>query len=205
MGSARPSTTVSAMRALVVGLLCFAVISAGCTGRSDCTRAADPYLDRFKEMKLRALKLLELRSSNQRQRMLARALRDDDPASLPPALKPEFVRMKQASVDLTEEDIEESEASFWRLFDLMFAEDDDVLQGEIVFVEADGSVTSFRHPRDREVPAGLRWHGLRQARTFCAFGDCLVESGTEPCLLMQIRPRDYRGSAGLTVGFSREP
>lgn len=193
------------MRVSLVSLLCAASIVAGCTGRSDCTRQAEPYLERFREMKLRALKVLELRAANEQRRLLAQALRDDDATSLPANLKPMFTQMKEERVAFTDKDLAESDATFWHLVDLMFAESDDVLQGEIVFVEADESTTRFQYPRGRDVPAGLRWQGLRQARTFCAVGDCLVESGTESCLLIQIRPRDYRGSAGVTVGFTREP
>ncbi len=188
------------------GLVCVflgASLLGGCSGKSSCQSAVAPYLEDFDELRHRALKLLELRTDVERRRLLLRAL-DGDEEALPPNLKPVFERMRQERVTLTAKEVAEGEASFWRMLDLMFSENDSVLQGEIVFIEKDESITVFRYPRQREVPAGLRWHGLRQHRTFCAVADCLVEDGTEPCLLVQLRPRDHSGSAGLTVGFKRD-
>jgi len=161
-----------------------------------------PHMERFRELKLRTSDLLELRAKVERKRLLARALSEGE-ESLPPNLRPVFESMQQQNVTITEQEVAEDESSFWRLLEVLFSDDPNVLQGEIVFIERDESVTAFRHPRDREVPAGLRWHGLRQQRTFCALGDCLVEQGSEPCVLVQLRPREYAGSAGLTVGFKR--
>ena len=162
-----------------------------------------PYLERFRELKLRTQKLLELRTDLERRRMLAKAMAGDED-SLPNNLRPVFQSMKQQNVEISDQELAEREASFWRLLDLMFSENEDILQGEVVFIETDESTTAFRYPREREVPAGLTWHGLRSQRTFCAQADCLVDVGTERCLLIQIRPRDYPGSAGLTVGFKQE-
>ena len=196
-------------RALVCVLLGASVLLGaaallGCSERSNCSSAAAPYLDHFGKLKLRALSLLELRTDVERRRLLAKALEGDE-ESLPPNLKPIFERMREEHVTITAKEVAEGEASFWRLLDFMFSESEDVLQGEIVFIERDESTTVFRYPRKRDVPAGLRWHGLRQHRTFCAIADCLVDAGTEPCVLVQLRPRDYPESAGLTVGFKREP
>ena len=189
------------------GLACVllgASLIGGCSGKSSCTSAATPYLDEFEELRRRALSLLELRTGVERRRLLLRALEGDE-ESLPPNLKPVFERMRQERVTLTVKEVAEGEASFWRMLDFAFSESENVLQGEIVFIEKDESTTVFRYPRKREVPAGLRWHGLRQHRTFCAVADCLVDDGIEPCVLIQLRPRDYPGSAGLTVGFKRNP
>ncbi len=135
--------------------------------------------------------------------MLARALEGDE-ESLPPNLKAVFERMREEHITLTAKEVEVGEASFWRMLEVAFSENESILQGEIVFIERDESTTVFRYPRKREVPAGLRWRGLRQPRTFCALADCLVDDGSEPCVLVQLRPRDHAGSAGLTVGFKRE-
>ncbi len=192
------------MRRGLVCVLLGASLLGGCRGKSNCTRAAAPYLDQFAELRQRAQKLIELRTDVERRRLLSRALGGDE-ESLPPNLRPTFERMRQEGVTLTAKEVEEGEAAFWRMLDLAFTESKDILQGEIVFIEKDESTTVFRYPRKREVPAGLRWQGLRQHRTFCAVADCLVDDGTEPCVLVQLRPRGYPGSAGLTVGFKRDP
>ena len=188
------------------GLACVllgASLLAGCSGKSNCANAAAPYLDDFGKLKLRALSLLELRTDVERRRLLARALEGDE-ESLPPNLKAVFERMREEHITLTAKEVEEGEASFWRMLEVAFSDNESILQGEIVFIERDESTTVFRYPRKREVPAGLRWRGLRQPRTFCALADCLVDDGSEPCVLVQLRPRDHAGSAGLTVGFKRE-
>lgn len=182
-----------------------ASVLLGCSARSSCTSAAEPYMERFQTFKHRTAKLLELRRENQHRKLLAKALAAGDDSSLPDGLKPLFRNLQTENATVTEAEIKHAEGSFWSLFDLMFRQDPDVLQGEVVLLGRDDSVSAFRYPREREVPAGLRWHGLRQSRTFCALGSCLVETGAEPCVLIQLRPRDYGGSAGLTVGFKREP
>ncbi|MDH3200738.1 MAG: hypothetical protein OEM15_07585 [Myxococcales bacterium] len=189
------------------GLACVllgASLLGGCSGKSSCHSAAAPHIDEFDELRHRALNLLEFRAVVERRRLLLRA-QEGDEESLPPNLKPVFKRMRQERITLTAKEVAEGEASFWRMLELMFSENENILQGEIVFIEKDESTTVFRHPPKREVPAGLRWHGLRQHRTYCAVADCLVDDGIEPCVLVQLRPRDYSGSAGLTVGFKRNP
>ncbi len=204
MGLSGASTTVSNMRRGLACILLGASLLGGCSEKSSCRNAAAPHLDEFDELRHRALNLLEFRTDIERRRLLVRALEGDE-ESLPPNLKPVFERMRQERVTLTAKEVAEGEASFWRMLELMFSENENILQGEIVFIERDESTTVFRYPPKREVPAGRRWHGLRQHRTFCAIADCLVDAGTEPCVLVQLRPRDYSGSAGLTVGFKRNP
>ncbi len=189
-------------RALVFAL--GAMLLIGCRADSNCAGAAEPYLDQFGEFKLRALDLLELRTDIERRRKLAKALAGDE-ESLPASLKPTLERMREQNVTFTDAELAEGEATFWQMLDLAFSKTEDLLQAEISFIESDESTTVFRYPRGREVPAGARWKGLRQQRTFCAFADCLVEDGSEPCLLVQFRSRSYPGSAGLTVGFRRTP
>ena len=63
----------------------------------------------------------------------------------------------------------------------------------------------MRYPRERELPVGLKWYGLRQQRTFAGVANCVTDEGSEPCVLVQLRPRDYAGSAGLTVAYRRTP
>lgn len=186
-------------------ILVGALTLLGCTDRSVCTSASDPYMERFQTFKHRTAKLLELRRENEQRKLLSEALASGDESSLPDGLKPLFRNLKAENATLTDTEIKHAEGSFWRLFDLMFRQDPEVLQGEVIFVDLDDSVSVFRYPREREVPAGLKWHGLRQNRTFCALASCLVDTGAEPCVLIQLRPRDYGGSAGLTVGFKREP
>ncbi len=53
-------------RGLVLVLLLF---SGGCTAKAEAVRAAQPYIEDFRELRLRALSLLELRSDVQRQRV----------------------------------------------------------------------------------------------------------------------------------------
>jgi|GEM_PF-4074025 len=67
-------------------ILLSAWLLAGCTGRAEAVRAAQPYIEDFGELRLKALSLLELRSDVQRQRLLAQAMKGDE-ASLPENLK----------------------------------------------------------------------------------------------------------------------
>jgi hypothetical protein len=180
------------------------ILLAGCTGRAEAVRAAQPYIEDFGELRLRALSLLELRSDVQRQRLLAKAMKGDE-ESLPDNLKPLLARMRAERVVVTDKQLEHGEALFWRMLDYGFSENPNVLQAEIVFLEKDGSTSTFRHPRERELPVGLKWYGLRQHRTFTGLTQCVTDEGSEPCVLLQLRPRDYSGSAGLTVAYRRTP
>lgn len=180
------------------------VLVASCTGRAEAVRAAQPYLEDFSDLRLRALTLLELRSDIQRRRLLAKAMKGDE-ESLPDNLKPLLQQMRSEGAEVTDKQLEHGEALFWRMLDYTFSENPNVLQAEIVFLEKDGSVSSFRHPRERELPVGLKWYGLRQHRTFAGLTNCMTDDGSEPCVLLQLRPRDYSGSAGLTVAYRRTP
>ena len=204
MGLSGASTTVSSMRRGLACVLLGAWLLAGCSEKSNCANAAAPHLEEFNKLKLRALSLLELRTDVERRRLLAGALEGDE-ESLPPNLKPLLERMRKEGVTITRREVADGEASFWKMLDFTFSENEKILQGQVIFIERDETTTVFRYPRKREVPAGLRWHGLRQPRTFCAVADCVVDAGTEPCVLVQLRPRDYPGSAGVTVAFKREP
>ena len=155
-------------------------------------------------MRGRARELLELRSGIERKKLLL-AASDGDPASAPENLKPLLEQMRAQNVQLTQGEIDRGEASFWRLLDQAFSSHPDVMQAEIVFLEKDDTISRFRFPRDREVPAGLKWYGLREQRTFSAVARCVTVEGSEPCVVIQRRPRDYPGSAGLTVAFRRSP
>lgn len=180
------------------------VLVASCTGRAEAVRAAQPYVEDFGDLRLRALTLLELRSDIQRRRLLAKAMNGDE-ESLPDNLKPLLQQMRSEGVEVKDKQLEHGEALFWRMLDYTFSENPNVLQAEIVFLEKDGSVSSFRHPRERELPVGLKWYGLRQHRTFAGLTNCMTDDGSEPCVLLQLRPRDYSGSAGLTVAYRRTP
>jgi hypothetical protein len=91
------------------------------------------------------------------------------------------------------------------MLDQAFSYRPEVLQAELVFLEKDGTISRFRSPRERDVPAGVRWFGLRQQRTFAGLSRCVTDDGSESCVLIQLRPRDYSGSAGLTVAFREVP
>lgn len=155
-------------------------------------------------MRGRALELLELRSDIERKKLL-RAASEGDPASAPENLKPLLEQMRAQNVKLTQAELDRGQALFWRLLDQAFSSHPDVMQAEIVFIEKDGTISRFRSPRDREVPAGVKWFGLREQRTFSAVARCVTADGSEPCVVIQRRPRDYAGSAGLTVAFRRSP
>ena len=187
-----------------LGWLSLCVFLVSCTGKAEAIRAAQPYVERFDELRTRALSLLELRADIERKRLLAHAI-DGGEEALPENLRPVFERMRAEGTTITEEQLRQGEALFWRMLDFSFSNDPNILQGEIVFLEKDGSTSTFRHPRDRELPAGVRWYGLRQHRTFTGLASCFTEQGAEPCVLLQLRPRDYPGSAGLTVAFRRTP
>jgi hypothetical protein len=192
------------MRPTAVWVLAIAGLLASCTGRAEAVRAAQPYIESFGEMRKRALGLLELRYAVKRKRLLAAAMNGDE-ESLPPHLKPDLERMRAARVSITEQELQRGDETFWRLVDLSFADDPNVLQGEIIFLEGDGTTSSFRYPRERELPAGVRWYGLREQRTFAGVTKCETDDGSEECVLLQLRPRDYSGSAGITVAYRRAP
>jgi hypothetical protein len=185
-------------------LLVFPVLLGGCTGKAEAVRAAQPYIENFGDLRLRALSLLELRADVQRRRLLAAAMKGDE-ESLPDNLRPVLERMRAARDEVTDEQLEHGETLFWRMLDYTFSENPNVLQAEIIFLEKDGSVSAMRHPRERELPVGLKWYGLRQQRTFAGLTNCVTDGGSEPCVLLQLRPRDYSGSAGLTVAYRRTP
>ena len=176
----------------------------GCTERAEAVRAAQPYVETFTELRVRALELLELRADVERKKLLYAAVRDDD-GTVPENLEPLLLQMEAQNVEITEEELQRGETLFWRMLDRAFSEDPDVMQAEIVFLEKDGTISAFRHPRDREVPAGVKWYALRQQRTFAGLARCVTDDGSAPCVLIQLRPRDYSGSAGLTVAFRRAP
>ena len=180
------------------------VLLPGCTEKAEAVRAAQPYIENFGDLRLRALNLLQLRSDVQRQRLLAAAMKGDE-ESLPDNLRPLLKRMRAERVEVTDKQLEHGEALFWRMLDYAFSENPNVLQAEIIFLEHDGSTSSMRHPRERELPVGLKWYGLRQQRTFAGLANCVTDEGSEPCVLLQLRPRDYSGSAGLTVAYLRTP
>lgn len=185
-------------------VLVLPVLLGGCTGRAETVRAVQPYVSNFGDLRLRARKLLELRSDVEQTRLLAAAMKGDED-SLPSNLRPVLERMRSEGADLDDKQIERGEAVLWRMFDYTFTENPNILQAEIIFIERDGSITSLRHPRESELPAGVKWHGLRQSRTFAGLTSCVTDVGSEPCVLLQLRPRDYPGSAGLTVAYRRAP
>jgi hypothetical protein len=186
--------------AWVVLSLCFLT---SCTGKGEVVRAAQPHIETFSELRARALELLELRAGVERNKRLYAATQGDEDAASE-NLEPLLEQMEAENVQITQEELDRGDASFWRMLDLAFSSPE-VLQAEIVLVEKDGAISRFRTPRKREVPAGVRWYGLRQQRTFAGLANCVTEDGSEPCVLIQLRPRDYSGSAGLTVGFRRDP
>lgn len=209
------STTVSLMlrgfrsaffsaRLLAVTALFAAVFLGGCTARAEAVRDAQPYLLSFAELRTRATKLIELRTDISQKRLLLAAANGDE-GSLPERLKPRLERMRETGSVLSAEKLDKDEATFWRLFDYAFAENPNVLEGELLFIEEDGSTSVLRYPRESEMPAGVTWHGLRQSRTFVGLARCSTEQGSEPCVLLQRRARPYPGNAGLTVAYRRTP
>ena len=190
------------MRRLAVWLLCCALVSTGCTNKREAVRAAGPHLESFSRLRLRALELLELRSDVERKKLLLHAVEHpEDP--VPENLEPVLEQMQNQHIELTATDIENGERVFRKMLRTAFMDDPEILQGEIVFLEGNGEVSRFPYPEDAELPAGVEWHGLRQQRTFAGLSRCLTDDGSQPCVLVQLRPREYPGSAGLTVAFRR--
>ena len=185
-------------------LLLLQALLGGCTGRVEAVRAAQPYVEHFGELRSRALKLLELRTDVARKRLLVSAVNGDEEA-LPESMKPLLERLRASGTVISEEQLDHGEEMFWRMFDLAFSQNPNVLQAEILFIERDGSVSSLRYPRERDVPVGVNWHGLRQHRTFAGLTTCRTDEGSEPCVMLQLRPRGHPGSAGLTVAYRRTP
>jgi hypothetical protein len=185
-------------------LLLSVFVLASCTENRQAVGAAQPHVEEFERMRVRALELLELRADVERKKLLLEASKGD-PESAPENLKPLLEQMRAQNVELTEKQLEDGEALFWRMLDQAFSDRPEVLQAELVFLEKDGTISRFRSPRERDVPAGVRWFGLRQQRTFAGLSRCVTDDGSESCVLIQLRPRDYSGSAGLTVAFREVP
>ncbi len=185
-------------------LLLSVFVLASCTENRRAVGAAQPHVEEFERMRVRVLELLELRADVERKKLLLQASKGD-PESAPENLKPLLAQMRAQNVELTEKQLEDGEALFWRMLDQAFSDRPEVLQAEVVFLEKNGAISRFRSPREREVPAGVRWFGLRQQRTFAGLSRCVTDDGSEPCVLIQLRPRDYSGSAGLTVAFREAP
>jgi len=175
-----------------------------CTGRAEAVRAAQPYLASFADLRLRTLKLLELRIDVARKRLLVAAMNGDE-ESLPDELKPLLERLRASGTVISKEQLDHGEEVFWRMLDFTFSQDPNVLQAEILYVEKDGSVSLLRYPRESELPVGVKWHGLRQNRTFVGLSNCVTVDGSEPCVMLQLQSLEYPGSAGLTVAYRRTP
>jgi hypothetical protein len=92
--------------ACLLGLL---MLSASCTGKAEAVRAAQPHLENFADLRVRALNLLELRSDVERQRLLAEAVKNSDEESLPANLKPLIARMRAERVEITDKRLEHAE------------------------------------------------------------------------------------------------
>ena len=122
---------------------------------------------------------------------------------MPENLEPLLERMEYKNVELTQDEIERGEKLFAKMLHAAFQDDPEIVQGEIVFLESNGEVSRFAYPVDSELPAGVQWHGLRRQRTFAGLASCVRDGGSDPCVMIQLRPRDYPGSAGLTVAFRR--
>jgi len=161
-------------------------------------------MENFGELRLRAMKLLELRTDVARKRLLVAAINGDE-ESLPDNMKPLLERLRSSGTVISEEQLEHGEAIFWRMFDFTFSQNPNVLQAELLFIEKGGSVSSIRYPRESEMPVGVKWHGLREHQNFVGLTSCVTDEGSEPCVILQLRPRDYAGSAGLTVAYRRTP
>ena len=190
------------MGRLAWGLLFCTLLTSGCTAKRETVQAAQPHLESFSTLRLRALELLEFRADVERKKLLLHAVEHpDDP--VPDNLEPVLQQMRDQGATIEAEEVEERERVFYAMVRAAFLDDPAIVQGEIVFVESNGQVSRFPYPEDSELPAGVRWHGLRQQRTFAGLDRCLTESGSEPCVLIQLRPREYPGSAGLTVAFRR--
>ena len=101
-------------------VLVFPVLSGGCTGKAEAVRAAQPYIENFGDLRLRALSLLELRADVQRRRLLAAAMKGDE-ESLPDNLRPVLERMRAARDEVTDEQLEHGETLFWRMLDYTFS------------------------------------------------------------------------------------
>ena len=121
-------------------LVLFALLG-GCTAKAETVRAAQPYIENFGDLRLRAQKLLELRTDVQRHELLIKAMNGDE-ESLPANLKPLLERMRTEGVEITDKQVEHGEALFWRMLDYTFSENPNVVQAELIFVEDDGSASS---------------------------------------------------------------
>ena len=111
-------------------------------------------------------------------------------------------RLEATGAELTAEDIEREEAALADRVERVFKEIADVLVAEILIVEPERTVT-LQYPENTPLPIVTKWVGLREHRLYCGQADCAVGQASQPCTLIQLRPREHAGSAGLTVGFRR--
>lgn len=137
----------------------------------------------------------------QQQQTLFEAFESHGPA--PAGLEAELKELQEGRISLRQTNIDRAQEEFRRRFEEIFATSKGVLQAQLVFFHERRSST-YLYPEDTPFPVAGRWHGLRQPRTFCALADCNMDGQSAPCVVLQLRPYEHPGSAGLTVAFARE-
>ena len=174
-------------------------IVSGCTGNSEPVREAQARMQTFNQLRAETRRLFETRAQVELKRQLFNVRNQDDDA-LPPALRQARSLMRAKGVELNAEDIERDEAALRQRIDEVFGAHEGVLLGEIVIIDPDQTVT-LQYPQNVSPPVVAKWAGLREQRMFCAIAECRAGDARQPCVVIQLRPRGYPGSAGLTVGF----
>jgi hypothetical protein len=176
-------------------------LAMGCSLGGEAVRAAEPHLEEFSALRVRALPLAQMRRELQQQQSLFEAFESHGPA--PAGLEAELRELEEGRISLSQANIDRAQEEFKQRFEAIFAASAEVLHAQLVFID-EGESSTYLYPEHVPSPVTGRWHGLRQQRTFCALADCNVDGQSVPCVVLQLRPYPHPGSAGLTVAFARD-
>lgn len=185
----------------LLGLWLGLVPLGGCSVGSESVRAAEPHVEEFYALRVRAMPLAQMRRDLQKQQSLFEAFENRGPA--PAGLEADLRELEEGRVSLSQESLDRAEQELQQRFEAIFSSSADVLQAQLLFIDEDASST-YLYPQDAPFPVTRRWHGLRQQRTFSALAECSVDGRIVPCVVLQLRPRPHPGNVGLTVAFAME-
>ena len=158
-------------------------------------------METFGRLRGETRRLIQARAQTAFKRDVLNA-RNRDESTLSPRLREALERLRATGAELEAEDIDREDAALRDRVDRVFKAYGDVLVTEILIVEPERTVT-LQYPENTPLPIVTKWVGLREHRLYCGLANCTVGETSQPCALIQLRPREHAGSAGLTVGFRR--
>ena len=172
-----------------------------CSGESETVRECQTQMKVFDRLRGETRRLIQARAQTVFKREVLNA-RGRDESTLSPRIREALETLRARGAELKAEDVDREEAALGDRVDRVFKAEGDVLVAEILIVEPERTVT-LQYPENTPLPVVMKWAGLREHRLYCGLADCQVGQASQPCALIQLRPREHAGSAGLTVGFRR--